>query len=304
MPRLSVFALILLFASGFVSNNDPERVQLITTDLTNFWEAFQKAQPDFDPSAFQELYIDKASKGMKGFIDGRIVSAEYLAKVVKKHAAYYGAMKASIDSIEFLKPQIIEAMRNLKGIYPVAEFPDVYFVVGTLNSGGTTSRHGLLIGAEMYAVNQNSPMNSFDQWHLTVMKRVGSVPHIVAHELIHYQQTYDGEKNLLWACLKEGSADLIAELISGSHINNHVHDFANPREKELWAEFQTKMNGKDRNGWLYTSTEGRPNDLGYWMGYKITKAYYDKATDKKQAVHDILNIKNAEEFLSKSGYGN
>jgi hypothetical protein len=40
------------------------------------------------------------------------------------------------------------------------------------------------------------------------------------------------------------------------------------------------------------------------MGYKITKAYYDKARNKKKAIQEILNIKpdGFYDFLIKSGY--
>ncbi|MBL7851112.1 MAG: hypothetical protein JNN04_09435 [Cyclobacteriaceae bacterium] len=63
------------------------------------------------------------------------------------------------------------------------------------------------------------------------------------------------------------------------------------------------MNKKDYSGWLYGGNQkGRPQDLGYWMGYQITKAYFDRMPDKKQAVSDILNIRNASQFLEASGY--
>jgi uncharacterized protein YjaZ len=109
---------------------------------------------------------------------------------------------------------------------------------------------------------------------------------------------------LLAACIKEGAADFLAELISGKHINQHVHEFANPKEKELWLEFKDRMDKKEYTGWLYSSAKGRPNDLGYWMGYKITKAYYDQAQDKKAAIREILTIKNFNSFLTQSGYAN
>lgn len=62
------------------------------------------------------------------------------------------------------------------------------------------------------------------------------------------------------------------------------------------------MNEKDFAGWLYSQSPGRPNDLGYWMGYQVTKAYYDRAADKKQAIADILRIRNAKKFLEDSRY--
>jgi uncharacterized protein YjaZ len=42
--------------------------------------------------------------------------------------------------------------------------------------------------------------------------------------------------------------------------------------------------------------------LGYAVGYKIIKAYYDNAEDKADAIHDILAITDPKEFLARSGY--
>ena len=39
-----------------------------------------------------------------------------------------------------------------------------------------------------------------------------------------------------------------------------------------------------------------------WMGYKITEQYFKKSANKKQAIKDIVDIKDYKEFLQKSGY--
>ncbi|HTH55328.1 MAG TPA: DUF2268 domain-containing putative Zn-dependent protease [Cyclobacteriaceae bacterium] len=282
-------------------NKNPLITEIVTSDLDNFWVALEKAGAEVQADALDKYYLKPGSKGIKGFMPGRIKSAENLAKVVKSHSRYYHSIKPSVDSISEMKTQIKLALVKLKDYYPDAIFPPVYFVIGALNSGGTSSSDGLIIGAEMYGLTEQTPSEELSKWLKTVLKPVNQVPHIVAHELIHFQQNYDGG-SLLAASIKEGSADFIAELISGKHINQHVHEFANPKEKELWEEFQAKMDKKDFKGWLYSTSEGRPNDLGYWMGYKITKAYYDQSMDKKAAVKDILNIKDFRKFLEKSGY--
>ncbi len=294
---------LLVVAPWFcrAQNTDPEKTQFVTTDLDNFWLAFEKGKPDFDPSFFKTLYIDQGSKGLKDFMKGRIQSAENLAKVVTAHSAYFASIKQSTDSIAGMKDQIIQSLIRLKELYPSAIFPPVYFVIGALNSGGTSSNHGLIIGAEMYGLTPTTPKNELNDWLKTVIQPVSRVPHIVAHELIHFQQKYDGG-SLLSASIKEGAADFMAELISGKHINQHVHDFANPKEKELWLEFKERMNKDDYNGWLYSSAKDRPNDLGYWMGYQITKAYYETMADKKKAVKDIMTIRDFDEFLKLSRY--
>lgn len=282
-------------------NKDPLATEIVTSDLDRFWVALDKAGPDINPHVINELYLKPGSKGIKGFTKGRIKNAEYLSGVIKSHSKYYHSIKPSTDSIAGMKDQIRQSLVKLKDLYPKAIFPPVYFVIGALNSGGTSSSDGLIIGADLYGRAPGTPTDELNEWLKTVIKPVGEVPHIVAHELIHFQQDYDGG-TLLAASLKEGSADFIAELISGRHINQHVHDFANPIEKELWLEFKERMNEKDYSGWLYSSKKGRPNDLGYWMGYKISKAYYDQSPDKKKAIDDILHIKDFNAFLEKSSY--
>lgn len=282
-------------------NKDPMAAEIVTSDLDHFWNALDKAGPEVRADVLDQYYLKPGSKGIKGFIPRRIKSAENLAMVIKSHPKYYNSIKPSVDSIAHMKDQIIKSLVKLKDYYPDAVFPPVYFVIGALSSGGTSSDDGLIIGAEMYGLTSKTPKEELGDWLKTVIKPVNQVPHIVAHELIHFQQNY-GDGTLLEASIKEGSCDFLAELISGKHINGHVHEFANPKEKELWLEFRERMDKKDYTGWLYSSSKGRPSDLGYWMGYKITKAYFDQALDKKEAVKDILNIKDFHKFLDKSGY--
>lgn len=304
--RVSVFSLLVLVFPIFSCqehNRDPRKAEIITTDLSNFWEALEMAGPEVDPLVLEGLYLKPGSEGVRGFMDDRIKSAEHLSQVIRSHRKYYRSIRTSMDSIDGMGQQLTQIFTNFQEVYPQAIFPPIYFVIGALNSGGTTSDDGLIIGAEMYGLTPLTPKDELSPWLQMVIKPASQVPHIVAHELIHVQQNYRfWHRSLLAACIKEGSADFLAELISGKHINQHVHDFADPREKELWQEFRERMEESKYDGWLYGSTPDRPNDLGYWMGYKITKAYYDNTNDKKAAIRDILNIHDFEGFLKKSGY--
>ncbi len=301
--RLPSFVALFLCLSiaAHSQNRDPLSTKIVTSDLDNFWKALEKAGPDVDAKTLNKLYLKRGSKGIKGFMKGRIESAENLSNVIKSHQKYYRSIKVNTDSIPGMKDQIRQSLVKLKDLYPEAIFPPVYFVIGALNSGGTSSNNGLIIGAEMYGLTAQTPKDELNNWLLTVLQPVNQIPHIVAHELIHFQQT-NRETTLLAASIREGSADFLAELISGRHINQHVHDFANPKEKELWLEFRERMDKNDYQGWLYSSAKDRPNDLGYWMGYKIVESYYDQATDKKAAIHEILNIREVNSFLEQSGY--
>jgi len=64
------------------------------------------------------------------------------------------------------------------------------------------------------------------------------------------------------------------------------------------------MHGTNTSHWLYEgkTVNGRPADMAYFEGYRITQAYYEKATDKKKAIREILTVQDADKFLNDSGY--
>jgi uncharacterized protein YjaZ len=156
----------------------------------------------------------------------------------------------------------------------------------------------------MYCRSKSTPESELGEWLKQVLKSIDTLPAIVAHEIIHFEQDNADGSTLLAQSIKEGAADFLGEMIAGQIINPHLHTFGNPRERELWEEFKKEMNGKVMLKWLYngSAVKDRPADLGYYVGYKICEAYYKLAKDKKQAISDILNIKNFEQFLKASQY--
>lgn len=294
-----VFLLLVLPETLCFSQTDnfsknPSEVRLHTEDIINFWKVFDFSFPNLKGSEFDENYIKVGSAGLKGFINMRIESGSKLASTVKKESDYYTAIRESSLSIDKRKDRFYECFNNLKKIYPDAVFPDVYFVIGRKNSGGTTFKNGLIIGAEMFGKETETFKPILD---------IEYVDEVVAHELVHFQQNYAADKSLLAQSIREGAADFICELIAGDHSNKKVYQFGDEHKQELWDEFQKRKDLNDWSGWLYSSKDkNRPNDLGYWMGYQITKAYYDKQQDKAQAIKDILNIKDFKTFFIASGY--
>lgn len=275
-------------------SSHPDSIVFHTEDISLFWKVFDATSPKFDAKAFQTNYLDAGSAGLKGFIRMRIESGGNLSKTIKKDVSYYQQIRESSLSIDSRKAKMHEYFSNLKKIYPQAVFPDVYFVIGVRNSGGTTFSGGLIIGAEMFG-NETAtfkPEVSIDVVEL-----------VVVHELIHYQQNYAAGNTLLAQSIREGAADFICELVAGTHSNAGIHEYGNSHAAELWTDFSQKMNDTNWGFWLYSSKDkSKPKDLGYWMGYKIVQAYYNQTDDKTQAVYDILNINDFKDFLKRSGY--
>jgi len=291
---LLAFASLMAFGQQLTFPNNPDSVTFHTEDIDLFWKVFDETAPTFNAMAFQTNYLDVGSPGLKGFIKMHIESGTNLSKTIKKNLSYYTEVRASTLSIEGKKAKLREYFLKLKDIYPAAVFPGVYFVIGAKSTGGTTFKGGLIMGAEMFGKETETfkPRINIETLEL-----------VVVHELAHYQQTYSANNSLLAQSIREGTADFVCELITGSHPNTAVHKYGNSHELELWTEFSQALNSKNWSPWLYyKKDDSRPKDLGYWMGYKIVKAYYDKAENKNQALHDILNITNFTDFLTKSGY--
>lgn len=285
-------------------NRDPKAARLITSDIDNFWKAYQQAGSSNRSEVFDREYFGKGSAGLRAFKRLRIDDCSF-AKTIAKHPRYYASIKASTLKVAKMKGRIQSSFRRLKALYDDAVFPDVYFLIGCMNSGGVSTDTGLLIGTEMYGRTALTPEDELSEWHRQVLKPIEELPHIVAHELIHYEQKYPkGEKTLLAKAIEEGSADFIAELISGRHINARLHVYGNPKERELWEEFKREMHGKNMSNWLYNGSKvkDRPADLGYYMGYKICEAFYRRAPNKRRAVREMLEIKDFDQFLKASGY--
>jgi hypothetical protein len=268
-------------------NHDPEVAELVTSDIPNFWRAYDQMTPENDLFVFKREYLDKGSAGLKDFSKARFTVCD-LVNAVESNPVLYTSVRPETLKVETMKERMRASFRKLKELYPEAVFPDVYFLIGANNSGGTTSDRGLLIGVERFA------------------KRIEEIPYTVAHELIHYQQKYPSKLDLIGLSIKEGSADFIGELISGKSSNPDLLAYGDAHERELWAQFQKDNEQGDWGVWLYdgnkAKSRGIPKDMGYYVGYKITEAYYRQAADKKQAVKDILEIKDVQEFLKKSRY--
>lgn len=307
-----LFGLFFAFSSAAqttITNRDPEKVKFVTSDIDNFWRTFDLADKETVKEKkieiFQKEYFDKGSIGLQDFTAARIKSAKNLVESIEKHPKYYASIRNSTLRIADFEKKMRKSFRKLKEIYPDAVFPDVYFLVGVLNSGGTLSKRGLLIGSEMYGLTPKAPREELNNWLKSVLLPVENLPYIVAHESIHYQQKMAPHFSLLAKSIQEGMCDFIAELIAGKHANQVQKSYGEAHEAALWKEFQPAMWEKDYSKWIYDglNAKDRPADMGYYMGYKIVQSYYNHAKDKRQAIKDILEIKDLPKFYEASNYG-
>lgn len=290
-------------------NTDPEAVQIVTADVERFWSAYDSLSPTSTRAdsvrAFERQYLGPGSAGLRAFTRLRIESAEALVDAVSTHRRYYRDIRANTLRASESAPAIRDAFRGLQRIYPEARFPDVTLVVGRLTSAGVATDAGLQIGLELLTRDADTPTDELSAWELAATSSTGAVPCVVSHELVHYQQAPMRDRSLLAQSLLEGIAEFVGELAAGCRGSSPAAwEWAEDRETEVWASFEPAMGGRDYAGWLYSppAADGRPADVGYWVGYQIARSYYGRASDKRAAVRAMLSVRDPKAFLAESGY--
>jgi hypothetical protein len=235
--------------------------------------------------------------------------------MIRAYPRYFADVRPNLLRMGNGDPAVIARIRtiyaNVEALYPAAVYPPVTFLIGRFSTGGTIGESGILVGAEFYALGEATPVDELTQFHRTFLRPLDSIPVIVAHEHTHVLQALaralfqKSTPTLLDQSLVEGSADFIGELTSGTNHNAWLRPYAEPREAEVWDDFRLEMNGTNVSRWLYnqsSATTDRPGDLGYFVGYRITKTYYDRAPDKAAAVRAIVEMRDGQTFLAASGY--
>ena len=99
MSRIIALTIFILFIStvsfaqsGPQLNRDPATVKFVTSDIDNFWRAYDLAAKETDKvkrvAIFQTEYLDKGSPGLKDFLRLRINSAENLVGTMDRMPKY------------------------------------------------------------------------------------------------------------------------------------------------------------------------------------------------------------------------
>jgi len=280
---------------------EPENKKAVTTiDLDHFWEAFEnlkncKTYGD-SVNSFQTLYLDHATDGLLDFKFVREFTAKKFTDAVAQNPQVYENVRQYTALVKRTVPVIDKVYERFKALYPNFKPFKVCFAIGINNTGGTVSNRFVLIGTEVTLKDTKAISET------EVMNRIEGM---IAHESVHTQQKSLDSNSvqcpLLHTSIMEGSCDFIGELITGRTAQNK---YGAAHEKELWDLFKAELCTGDFKNWLYNggSLKDKPGDLGYYIGYEITKEYYRNSADKKQAIIDIIEINNPMLFLEKSRY--
>ena len=293
---------------------EPQDIEIITDDITLFWQVYDDADGDYQNDFFMQNYFRAGSPELSLFFDAKIKDPARLTDKLSNsnYRNYYNSVRSNTESLASNLDGIRNALEALEHNYPAAVYSDLVLVIGAMGTGGTVVSNGsMVIGTEFFTRAPDTPITGLPHWIDMVTRDDSYLPSIVLHELVHVQQrNFVIQQNLsikgtlLEVALAEGIADFVTELLLGIYFNDHLPLWADPREEELWLEFESEMNDTELSGWLFNANtvSGRPADLGYYLGYKIAEHFYDQQQDKTLALQELLEISDAQEFLLQSGY--
>lgn len=301
--------------------SDPEKARLITSDISNFWKMYDqlpKAESKEDTlQVLNDFYLSKASSALLEYFEderrenNKIIEEEYLG-ILRQYPKYLASVRRDTENID--KHRIYQYFVKAKALYPDFTFHDNYFCIGFFNSGGRSMANGgLYIGVEMFALSETTVLDEWkDSAWLQFFNPIDHLHNIVLHEQAHFQQSppANNDYNLLYYAINEGAAVFLVDIVTdgegitrGGAVSKTAQHYGDTHEEEVWKKFKADMAATDQSDWFYNAeTENWPKDMGYYVGYKICRSYYDHAKDKQQAIKEIFEVRDMQSFLEKSQY--
>jgi hypothetical protein len=293
-------------------------LEINAIDAHRFAKLFTETRGTPTADQLRGSYLDSAGRGVRVFTPDRIQNPANLAAAVARDTARYAyAIRTCLPLVEALTLEMRSVYLAYLGLMPTRRVPDVFVVFGAGNSGGTASMSAQVLGLEVMCGPGTTP----DQFR-SAMRR------IFAHETVHSFQSQAtsaavyGVDPLLFSALREGVPDYIAMLTAGAQPSDERDVWARSREREIWRDFTadraTVKSGRvgDWNlnesataatkrwfGNYRSAPAGWPDELGYWVGMQIARAYVERSPDRTAAIDALLAMKDPTAILEASGYG-
>jgi hypothetical protein len=265
-------------------------------DVALFFKVYDAARGRPTAEQLQRDYLDAGSDGLRQFASLRNTTASRIAEAIAKQPEIYSDARRCLKVLPRVRERVAAALDTLRELYPEARLPPVTIAVGRGKPVAVGSPVTVIqIGLEALCATDWMNPDVEDRF-----------VYVIAHEYAHVQQVpalVDKEHpTVLEGSLMEGAAELTAELIAGKVAYSHLAARTAGLENNIESAFVADQDKSDLSNWLYNTTPEKPGDLGYWVGYRICKTYYQRASDKRQALRDILEMTDPKAFLSKSGW--
>jgi Predicted Zn-dependent protease (DUF2268) len=313
--KKNLLTLTILLNAFFGQAQTKAIYKIITKDIDYFWEAFDslaQAKTTLDSvSVIDRLYFGRATDGLTAFRVVRPITALKHVETIRQYPKFWRSLRPVMyRHLKDAAAQTAIVFKKYQTSIPNFRKTGVAFVVGCMNTGGTTNADWIFIGTEIAASDTTVDRSELQGWYKEVIGNgSGDMTPMIAHEAIHTQQistldTVGLKTSLEGSVIDEGVADFIPYLLLKNTINAHVYKYGYAHECELWQGIQADFVKQDYTPWLYggNDTKGKPADLGYFIGFRIAEAFYNKHKNKREALDILLKSKDYKAIIQQSGY--
>ncbi|WP_299103657.1 hypothetical protein [uncultured Tenacibaculum sp.] len=312
---------ILFITLFFLSckTNQKDKETIITTDVDNFWKAYDQIKTTNDSTKqatyLKELFLEKGTPGLKGIMQARRYTVSSYLTAIQKYPKFWESLRANTSKVNSYKEGINKGIQSFKSLYLKAKPAKIFFTIGAFKTGGTTIENKVLIGSEI-ALGDKTVVTSELKEDFPNLPRYfkTNIPEesIVfgnVHEYVHTQQDTTIGNSLLSKTLIEGVAEFVAEKALNISSPNESIIYGKENDEKIKQAFVKEMFTKYEIRWFWSNTNNqfKVGDLGYYIGYAISKKYYEQAKDKKKAIEEMIELDYLDEdelydFIDKSKY--
>lgn len=310
----------ILFALTACAPQQASESNVITDDVDRFWQAYDQIKQSTDTleqaQLLQDLYISKASPGLKAIMQVRDYDVRAYLSAIRDYPKFWESVRANtLKAKEYAVP-LNEGIDKLAKIYSPLKAAKIYFTIGALRTNGTTLDSMVLIGSELAMADQHTVSNEFAE-PLASGRRtffdsnpIDNLVLLNVHEYVHTQQK-PIVHNLLSQCLFEGVAEFVSVQAMGVPSSTPAVDFGKNNHAAVVQAFEREMfRGGLTYKWLWSGAENNEfniRDLGYYIGYEICERYYANASDKKAAIKTMVELDYEDEaaveaFVDGTGF--
>lgn len=316
MKYMSTLLVVLCLAlTSYPQTKQSQNKQtFITTDLNHYWAAYDQIVQTKDSAKqiklIQDLYINKASEGLKQMMLARgYTAAEYIQQI-NAYPLFWQSLRKNTTQLNQYYPAINQGIAQLKKAYPSLTPASIYFSIGAFRTGGMIHENKLLIGCEFSAADKTTITKELPnalQTFYQLQNPLKELALLCTHEYIHTQQK-PLVNNLLSSCLYEGIAEFISCKVTEQPSTTPAIAFGKDNQAKVVEQFVKDLfNFTNDDNWLWGRNNNhlKVRDLGYYIGYEIAERYYNERQNKTAAIKtlielDYTNEKEVERIVDQS----
>lgn len=302
---MRIIYLVLLLISGNLVGQAGFKQEFIASDIQNFWNAYDKIISTNDTilqkDYLNSLYIQKGSKGLQSLIEVRNYKPEEFLYFINNCPKFWKSIREKTKNVDELLPEIEADILKLKSVYPSFKAFPIYFAIGAFRTNGTIHDKKVLVGAELALADEDVVVDELPAWRQNFYREFQprkNIALLCAHEYVHLLQN-ELVDNLLSKCLYEGIAEFVSCKATGKESFTPAIQFGKSHQKEVIEQFERDLFSMSNDyNWLWgeNNNQLKVRDLGYFIGYEIAERYYTAATNKTQAIKELIELDYTNEI--------